>query len=67
MDDGRIMNPVKSHSLRTIREEFNEYDLEDGNIIRSKQAINILGKSPYMIPSHRGTKHLEPYYSKLNN
>ena len=43
MDDGRIMNPVKSHSLRTIREEFNEYDLEDGNIIRSKQVLITFG------------------------
>lgn len=37
------MNKIKSHSLRTIREEFNDYDLEDGNIVRSKQVLVSFG------------------------
>lgn len=43
MGDERIMDQIKSHSLRTIREEFNDYDLEDGNIIRSKQVLISFG------------------------
>jgi len=33
------MTKVKSHSLKVIREEFNEYVLEDGNTLRVKQVI----------------------------
>jgi hypothetical protein len=38
---GRWVNTVKikSHTLRTIKEEFDEYELEDGNILRVKQAL----------------------------
>lgn len=34
-----MQNKIKSHSLRTIREEFNEYELEDGNILRIKDVL----------------------------
>jgi len=43
MGDEKIMDPVKTHSLKTIREEFNEYDLEDGNVIRSKHVLITFG------------------------
>jgi len=33
------MTKIKSHSLKTIREEFNEYELEDGSTLRAKQVI----------------------------
>lgn len=34
---------VKSHTLRTIREEFDEYLLQDGNILRMKDVIVSFG------------------------
>lgn len=33
------MTKIKSHLLKTIREEFNEYELEDGSLLRAKQVI----------------------------
>jgi len=33
------MTKIKSHLLKTIREEFNEYELEDGTLLRAKQVI----------------------------
>lgn len=39
MGDELNMTKIKSHSLKTIREEFNEYELEDGTLLRAKQVI----------------------------
>ena len=35
------MGEVTSHTLRTIKEEFDEYELEDGNILRAKHVLII--------------------------
>jgi len=34
-----MSNIIKSHTLQTVREEFNEYVLDDGNILRIKDII----------------------------
>lgn len=34
-----MSNIIKSHTLKTVREEFNEYVLDDGNILRIKDIV----------------------------
>jgi len=34
---------VKSHTLKTIREEFDEYILDDGNLLRCKEVLVAFG------------------------
>ena len=43
MGDVKLADIVKSHTLRTIREEFDEYILEDGNTLRIKDVLVSFG------------------------
>jgi len=39
MGDELMVDIIKSHSLKTIREEFDDYLLEDGNTLRIKDVV----------------------------
>ena len=54
MGDEKIMNQAKTHTLKTIREEFNDYELEDGNIIRSKHVLISFGFTGELKKSETG-------------
>lgn len=47
---------IKHHSLNTIREEFNEYILEDGNTLRVKDVLIAFGYSNKIETSPEGKK-----------
>jgi len=43
-------------SVHTIREEFNEYDLDDGNILRAKQILIVFHLSDQIKQDAQGNK-----------
>lgn len=47
---------IKSHTLRTIKEDFDEYDLEDGNILRVKQVLITFGFTEDVKKDEKGDK-----------
>lgn len=53
---GNEMNESDNSILHTIREEFNEYDLDDGNILRSKQVFMVFHPSNQIKQDPEGRK-----------
>ncbi len=47
---------IKSHTLRTIKEEFDEYELEDGNILRVKHVLITFGFTEDVKKDEKGNK-----------